>query len=332
MYFLVNMRMIDVFSTLGVRLRDFGADAHTAHIIAQAVNANEWFSETDVKMAVDAICQEFLSREKLQQWAAKYDLVTTPRRRVAIIMAGNIPLVGFFDLICVLMCGHEAYVKPSHKDSVLTNYIISELKSIAPDIPIRDYAPATQVDMVIATGGDSAAAHFRRSYADLPTLIRGSRHSVAVLDGGESVAEIEGMQRDIFSYSGLGCRNVSLVFLPRGSELKLSAPENLGEMYRGNYLSQRALMLMSGVDVRDWGFCLSRERREYSDAISCVNYAFYDDLAEVEDWLAANDATLQCVVSHCVKHPRVVPFGRAQYPALDDYADGVDVMKFLIGE
>ena len=324
--------MIDIFSALGVRLRDFGADAYTAHIIAQANAANEWFSDADIKMAVDAIRQEFLSREKLQQWLAKYDLTATPRRRVAIIMAGNIPLVGFFDLLCVLMCGHEAYVKPSHKDSVLTNYIISELKSIAPDIPIRDYTPSTQVDMVIATGGDSAAAHFRKSYADLPTLIRGSRHSVAVLDGNESLAEIEGLQRDVFSYSGLGCRNVSLVFLPRGVELKLSAPENLGAMYRGNYLSQRALMLMSGVNVRDFGFCLASEHRGYSDAISCMNYTFYDDLAEVEEWLAANDATLQCVVSHCVKHPRVVPFGRAQYPTLDDYADGVDVMKFLIGK
>ena len=326
------MRMIDIFSTLGLRLRDFEADAHSAHIIAQAIAANEWFSETDIKMAIDAICQEFLSREKLQQWVAQYDLTSIPRRRVAIIMAGNMPLVGFFDLMCVLMCGHAAYVKPSHKDSVLINYIISELKSIAPDIPIYDYAPAEQVDMVIATGGDSAAAHFRKSYADLPTLIRGSRHSVAVLDGKESSAEIEGLQRDVFSYSGLGCRNVSLVFLPRGAELKLSVPENLGVMYRGNYLSQRALLLMSGVKVHDCGFCLTRESREYSNAISCINYAFYDDLAEVEAWLAEHDESLQCVVSHCVKHRRMVPFGRAQYPALDDYADGVDVIKFLIGE
>lgn len=325
------MRMIDIFSTLGLRLRDFEADAHSAHTIAQAIAANEWFSETDIKMAIDAICQEFLSREKLQQWVAQYDLTSIPRRRVAIIMAGNIPLVGFFDLMCVLMCGHAAYVKPSHKDSVLINYIISELKSIAPDIPIYDYAPAEQVDMVIATGGDSAAAHFRKLYADLPTLIRGSRHSVAVLDGKESSSEIEGLQRDVFSYSGLGCRNVSLVFLPRGAELKLNVPENLGAMYRGNYLSQRALMMMSGVEVQDLGFCLARERKEYSDAISCLNYTYYDNLTEVEEWLAANDTSLQCVVSHCVKHPRVVLFGRAQYPALDDYADGVDVMKFLIG-
>lgn len=324
--------MIDIFSTLGLRLRNFGADAHTAHIIAQAIAANEWFSETDIKMAVDAIRQEFLSREKLLQWVAQYDLTATPRCRVAIIMAGNIPLVGFFDLMCVLMCGLEAYVKPSHKDSVLINYIISELESIAPDIPIYDYAPAEQVDMVIATGGDSAAAHFRKSYADLPTLIRGSRHSVAVLDGKESITEIEGLQRDIFSYNGLGCRNVSLVFLPRGTELQLLKPNNIGAMYRGSYLSQRALMMMSGVEVRDWGFCLTKESREYSNAISCINYAFYDDLAEVEAWLAEHDESLQCVVSHCIKHPRVVPFGRAQYPALDDYADGVDVMKFLIGE
>lgn len=326
------MRMIDIFSTLGSRLRNFGADDRSAHIINQAIAANEWFSEDDIRMAVDAICREFLSREKLESWLANYSLPSTPRRKVVIIMAGNIPLVGFFDLLCVLMCGHAAYVKPSHKDSVLINYIISCLKSIAPDIPIYDYAPAEQVDMVIATGGDSAAAHFRKSYADLPTLIRGSRHSVAVLDGGETTEEILGLQRDIFSYNGLGCRNVSLVFLPRGAELQLLRPNNIGAMYRGNYLSQRALLLMSGADVRDWGFCLTRESREDSNAISCIHYAFYDDLAEVEEWLAEHDASLQCVVSHCVNHPRVVSFGYAQYPALDDYADGVDVIRFLIGE
>ena len=326
------MRMIDIFSTLGSRLRNFGADNCSAHIINQAIAANEWFSEDDIRMAVDAICEEFLSREKLESWLANYNLPSTPRRKVVIIMAGNIPLVGFFDLMCVLMCGHAAYVKPSHKDSVLINYIISCLKSIAPEIPIYDYAPAEQVDMVIATGGDSAVAHFRQSYAGLPMLLRGSRHSVAVLDGGETTEEIMGLQRDIFSYNGLGCRNVSLVFLPRGAELQLLRPNNIGAMYRGNYLSQRALLLMSGADVRDLGFCLTRESREYSNAISCINYAFYDDLAEVEEWLAEHDASLQCVVSHCVSHPRVVSFGYAQYPALDDYADGVDVVKFLIGE
>lgn len=326
------MRMIDIFSTLGSRLRNFGADNCSAHIINQAIAANEWFSKDDIRMAVDAICREFLSREKLESWLANYNLPSTPRRKVAIIMAGNIPLVGFFDLLSVLMCGHAAYVKPSHKDSVLINYIISCLKSIAPEIPIYDYTPAEQVDMVIATGGDSAVAHFRQSYAGLPMLLRGSRHSVAVLDGGETTEEIMGLQRDIFSYNGLGCRNVSLVFLPRGAELQLLRPNNIGAMYRGNYLSQRALLFMSGADVRDWGFCLTRESREYSNAISCIHYAFYDDLAEVEEWLAEHDESLQCVVSHCVSHPRVVPFGHAQYPALDDYADGVDVIRFLIGE
>lgn len=332
MPFFIVKRMVEIFSMLGCRLQNFGADVASRDVIAQAVAANEWFSEADILMAVDAIRREFLSPEKLTSWLAQYDLATTPSRRVAIIMAGNIPLVGFFDLMCVLLCGHEALVKSSHKDSVLINYIISELKAIAPDIPIRDYTPSAQVDMVIATGGDSAAAHFRKSYANLPTLIRGSRHSVAVLDGGESSADIEALQRDIFSYNGLGCRNVSLVFLPRGAKLQLAQPENIGAMYRGNYLSQRAMMSMMGADFQDWGFCLSKEGREFSDVISCVNYTYYDDLAEVEEWLASHDESLQCIVSRCVKHPRAVEFGQAQYPTLYDYADGIDVMKFLIEE
>lgn len=322
--------MLDTFVELGRRLNSFGKESHSARVISQAVSANEWFSAGDITMAVDAICQEYLSREKLIEWLSAYDLTDVQPRRVAIIMAGNIPLVGFFDLMCVLLCGHRAYVKPSHKDAPLTNYIISLLKSIDPAIPIVEYTPTQEVDMVIATGGDSAAMHFRNRYAQLPTLIRGSRHSVAVLDGCESVTDIEGLQRDIFSYNGLGCRNVSLLFLPRDYRLNLQPPAHVGSMYRGNYLSQKALWSMLGVDFDDLSFCLMRQECDFSDSISCINYTYYDTLSEVEQWLAQNDSTLQCVVSRCVHHPRVVSFGRAQYPTLADYADGEDVIKFLI--
>lgn len=320
----------DSFIKLGERLQNFGNDEYTTSIQAQACAANEWFTPTDIHRAIDAICEQYLAADKLYEWLSAYNVAGVNPKRVAIIMAGNIPLVGFFDLMCVLLCGHTALVKPSSKDRVLTEYIISELKSISSDIPILPYDDATECDMVIATGGDAAAAYFQTRYSSIPALIRGSRHSLAVLSGKESQAQKEALSRDIFTYWGLGCRNVSLVMMPRNCELRLSAPDNISEMYRGCYLSTRAIMAMMSKPYIDLGYAVAVKQRAFSDNISCINYFYYDNIAEVEQWLAENDDIIQCVVSQCVSHPRRVDFGRAQYPALQDYADGVDVMEFLI--
>lgn len=321
--------VIDSFVELGRRLQCFGNDEYTSSVVAKACAANEWFTPSDISRAIEAIREQFLDREKLQRWLTHYNIQPQCSRRVSIIMAGNIPLVGFFDLMCVLMCGHTALVKPSSKDRVLTEYIIGELLAISPALPIILCDKAEDCDMVIATGGDSAAAYFQSRYATTPSLIRGSRHSLAVLGGDESDEELRSLACDIFTYSGLGCRNVSLVMLPRGAELRLPAPESLSDMYRGCYLSSRALMMMTSQPHIDLGYALAVERQGFSDNISCINYCYYDSLEQVEQWLAENDEKIQCVVTRKVDHPRRVDFGRAQYPTLFDYADGVDVMKFL---
>ena len=323
------MSVVDTFAELGKRLQCFGNDQYTLQIIADACAANKWFTPTDIFRAVEAIREQFLNRVKLQGWLSHYNIEQVEPKRVAIIMAGNIPLVGFFDLMCVLMCGHTALVKPSSKDRVLTEYIIGELLAISPALPIILCDQAEDCDMVIATGGDSAAAYFQSRYATTPSLIRGSRHSLAVLGGDESDEDLQALARDIFTYSGLGCRNVSLVMLPRGAELRLPEPDSLNEMYRGGYLSSRALMVMTSQPHINLGYALAVERQGFSDNISCINYCYYDSLEQVEQWLAENDEKIQCIVSRKVAHPRRVDFGRAQYPTLFDYADGVDVMKFL---
>lgn len=317
---------IEIFVELGRRLRSFGQDEHSQRVLAAAVAANEWFSPADICRAIDAICEEYLDEEKLRHWCKNY----TPGapRRVAIIMAGNIPLVGFFDLMCVLLCGHTALIKPSSKDSVLTNYIIDTLRDISPNISIESYDDNADIDMIIATGGAEAAKFFRTRYADTPALIRGSRHSVAVLDSKESVEEIRGLQEDIFLYNGLGCRNVSLIFLPRGAELKIEPPK-MNPMYRGNYLHNKAMRQMMGQTFADFGECIAVEEIGFSLNISQINYCYYDNISDVEQWISDNDEQLQCIVSHTISHPRKVAFGRAQYPTLTDYADGVDVMEFL---
>lgn len=319
-------RLIEIFSELGRRLVGFGSDEPTQKVIAEAMAENEWFSAEDILMAVDAIRQEFLDEEKLRRWAEHYS--PTEQRRVAIIMAGNIPLVGFFDMLCAVIVGHRVAIKPSSKDRVLMNFVVEELRAIETEIAIEQYDPTTEYDMVIATGGDEAARHFSRRYAHCPTLIRGSRHSVAVLAGDESKEEIEALQRDIFSYNGLGCRSVSLVMLPRGAELTIRPPK-MNQMYSGNYRHTRAMMALTAQAFKDLGECIVMERREFPQQISCVNYCYYDSLQEVEQWLWEMDEKIQCVITRAIDHQRAVGFGRAQYPTLWDYADGVDVMKFL---
>ena len=318
---------IGIFAELGVRLRSFGKEPHTLRIIEQAIEQNEWFSREDIMLAIDAICEEYLDADKLAKWVSEY---TAPKRheRVAIIMAGNIPLVGFFDMMCAIIAGHEAVVKPSSKDSVLMNYIIDTLRDISPAVAISEFDPQAEYDRVIATGSNEAARHFSARYASTPLLVRGSRHSVAILSGNESEDEIAALQRDIFTHNGLGCRSISLIFLPQGTTLQLNPP-TMGAMYRGNYRHCKAMRTMLGQPFADFGECIAVEECSFSANISQINYCYYHSIEEVELWITENDNELQCIVTNLIEHPRRVAFGRAQYPSLWDYADGVDVMTFL---
>ena len=318
---------IDIFAELGVRLSTFGKEPHTQRIIDEAIEQNEWFSREDIKLAIDAICEEYLDANKLTRWASEY---TAPERQecVAIIMAGNIPLVGFFDMMCALIVGHKVAVKPSSKDSVLTSYIIDTLREISPTVAINEYDPQAEYDKVIATGSNEAARHFSNRYASTPSLVRGSRHSVAILSGNESEQEIAALQRDIFSHNGLGCRSVSLIFLPQGATLKLTPPQ-MGKMYQGNYRHCKAMRQMMCQPFADFVECIAVEESAFPASISQINYCYYRSIEDVEQWIIKNDNELQCIVTNLIEHPRRVAFGRAQYPTLWDYADGVDVMKFL---
>ena len=318
---------IKLFSALGERLRTFGCDDTSRRVIAQACTENGWFTPDDIRRAVKALCDEMLQEETLGRWLELYPTLPVAKpRRVLVIMAGNIPLVGFFDLLCVVASGHRCLVKPSAKDSALMLHVIGQLLDIDPETAVEQYDGTAPVDAVIATGSDNANRYFRARYAGIPALLRGSRQSVAVLSGRETAAELSGLEEDIFAYSGLGCRNVSLLFLPRGymPELRCTA---LNEKYRRNYLRERALLRMCRMPFVD--LAVLCEDRSFPAALSRIHYTFYDSLADVEAWLAAHDDRLQCVVSQCVRHSRRVAFGRAQHPGLTDYADDVDTMRFL---
>ena len=301
--------------------------------MARAVAENEWFSVSDIRYAVEAVRCEMLNAEKVEKWLSRYPLAATREaKRVAVIMAGNIPLVGFFDLMCVLASGHIPFVKSSSKDRTLEGYIKQLLLDIEPSLRIEKYVEGADYDAVIATGGDSANLYFRTAFEGIPCLLRGSRHSVAVLSGKESKDDILRLADDIFIHSGLGCRNVSLVFVPRGYKLSLPT-RKMSRAYHNNYLQCRALLTMRGTKFEDLGEAVMAhsEVAEFPRFLSQINVVEYSDLMEVAQWLSQNDERLQCVVSNVEwLHSRCVAFGRAQLPTLFDYADERDTMQFLL--
>ena len=316
--------IVDIFSALGERLTHFGGDDASNRIIDEAIAANGWFTRADILRAVEAIRSEMLDREKLMAWLSHYTKTVEPKR-VAVIMAGNIPLVGFFDLLCVVAAGHECHVKPSSKDSVLMRYVVEQLRDIEPNIAIYDYSTDATYDMAIATGGDDANAYFREHFAGTRTLLRGSRHSVAVLNGNESAEELQALHNDITAYSGLGCRSVSMLFVPRGymPDFKRGVAENM--KLRRNIQAMRATLTIEGAEFWDAGAFIMRRGEDFAQSLAVVTLCEYSDIEDVKKWIEENAEHIQCVVSRSD-----IPFGRAQYPALTDYADGVDTMRFLL--
>ena len=316
--------IVDIFSALGERLTRFGSDDASNRIIDEAIAANGWFTRADILRAVEAIRSEMLDREKLMAWLSHYSKAIEPKR-VAVIMAGNIPLVGFFDLLCVVAAGHECHVKPSSKDSVLMRYVVEQLRDIEPNIAIYDYSADVTYDMAIATGGDDANAYFRAHFAGTRTLLRGSRHSVAVLNGNESAEELQALHNDITAYSGLGCRSVSMLFVPRGYVPDFKRREADNVKLRRNIQAMRATLTIEGAEFWDAGAFIMRRGEDFAQSLAVVTLREYSDIGEVSEWIEENKEHIQCVVSRTD-----IPFGRAQYPALMDYADGVDTMRFLL--
>ena len=326
--------MISTFVELGNRLEQF---TKQRDIIASAIAQNAWFTETEILRSVEAIRHTMLRRESIEAWLEHYTPVASPKR-VALIMAGNIPLVGFFDLMCTLLSGNECHLKPSSKDSVLMHYIIDELRSIRTNIAIYDYSPTEHYDMAIATGGDDANRYFREHFATTRHLLRGSRHSIAVLDGSESTEELAALATDITSYSGLGCRSVSMIFYPQGTTPKLASHPAVCTKLKQSLRMRKALLKMQGVEFADYDGYIATLGTTFPAALGEVSLHAYSTLSDVEIWLREHSEDIQCVVSHLdtltphLPFGRTIAFGSAQYPTLMDYADGIDPMAFLTSE
>ena len=306
-------------------------DSELELAIIRAINYNGWFTPKNVRKALAAIV-EMLSEDQLKAWSSAYDL--EGGKRVAIIMAGNIPLVGFHDLLCVLISGHTAIVKMSSDDNQLLPVIVDVLKKIEPNFADKIHFTKDKMenfDAVIATGTNNSARYFEHYFNQYPNIIRKSRSSVAILDGSESDEDLKGLANDVLQYFGLGCRSISKVFLPKDYDLNLLfnafyAHKEIinNKKYANNYDYNKAVYLMGQHDITENGFLIMKQETALKSPVSVLHYEFYDDLELVYRLVANYKEKIQCVTGK-----GFIPFGKAQHPGLQDYADGVDTMNFL---
>jgi hypothetical protein len=327
---------IEGFTQLKSVLENLSLDEHES-LYTHATLANPWFTRENIDQALNGIIK-FLEKEKLIKWAESYHLPQTKSKKIGVAMAGNIPLVGFHDLLCVLISGHTLIAKLSSQDTVLMKFISEHLKKINPKF--AEYLFFEErlkgIDAVIATGSDNTSRYFEYYFKNIPHIIRKNRTSCAVLMGEEPKEELEKLGMDVFSYFGLGCRNVSKVFIPEGLEVSqlLVAWEKYKEIvnhhkYANNYDYQKCLLLMNQTQFYDGGQVLLVENIALVSPISVIYYEQYKNLEELKDKLQSLEEKIQCIVSAKGWYPKSIAFGEAQSPQLGDYADNVDTMKFL---
>ncbi|HPF68382.1 MAG TPA: acyl-CoA reductase [Flavobacteriales bacterium] len=304
--------------------------------IAEAAARNGWFSQENVRHALTGIAH-LLETQGLRHWLSGYpDLGTVDPRTVGLVLAGNLPLVGFHDLLCVLLSGHDARVKLSAQDAVLLPAVVDLLARFEPQITERvafTQEPLGQVDAVIATGSNNTARYFEHYFKHLPHIIRRNRVSVAVLDGSETEAELAALGEDVFRYFGLGCRNVAKLYVPQDFDLDrffraIFPWQHIAghNKYANNLDYHRALWLLDGADLLENGFLLLKEDSALASPVGSLYYERYTDRLEVDRVLAERAHEVQCIVGH-----GQVPFGRSQFPGPADYADGLDTLAFLQG-
>lgn len=306
--------------------------------IERAKHYNGWFTEENCIHAFKE-WSTALTKENLEAWLGQYDLNANTEKVVALIMAGNIPLVGFHDLLCVLITGNKALVKLSSNDQKLIPLIIDYLKEIEPffnDRVIFTKEKLGHYDAVIATGSNNTARYFEYYFGKKPNIIRKNRNSVAVLKGDETTEELTALGEDIFRYFGLGCRSVSKIYIPKNYNIdiffKAIFPYNNivnHNKYANNYDYNKAVYLMSEFKILDNGFLILKEEESYGSPIASLFYEYYEDIAALKTKLKNEEDKIQCIVSSGFIENEVL-FGETQKPSLNDYADGIDTIEFLL--
>ncbi len=336
---------IRLLAQLGHYLRS-GGDEDLEQAIHQSFAENSWFTEVNTRQALRALAVEFLDEQKLRQWTSHYSIknLDEPEKTIGLVMAGNIPLVGFQDWLCVFIAGYRAQIKLSDKDKRLLPLLVNKMgewqeKSLEYTDFMSETGRLSNFDAVIATGSNNTARYFEQYFSKYPHIIRHNRNAIAVLNGHETTDEILDLGRDIFSYFGLGCRNVSKLYVPLGYSFDtlLETLHAYREManhnkYKNNFDYNFTLFILNQMPHLNNGCLLLREDPSLQARIASVHYEYYRDVAELNGLLATKTKDIQCVVGNiALLDYQVLPFGKSQEPTLSDYPDGVDVMQFLTG-
>tara|TARA_R100001369_G_scaffold80850_1_gene111482 strand:- start:163 stop:1221 length:1059 start_codon:yes stop_codon:yes gene_type:complete len=308
------------------------------HQMKLAKEHNGWFTEKNILFSIES-WSNALTTNNINNWTDKYNFKESSPKTIAIIMAGNIPLVGFHDFLSVLISGHNILVKQSSNDKHLLPFLAKYLEIVEPEFKgkikftegkLMDY------DAVIATGSDNTARYFEYYFKNKPSIIRKNRNSLAILSGNETNAELERLSDDIFRYYGLGCRSVSKLFVPKDynfdsffNAIYKWHPIINESKYANNYDYNKAVYLMSEFDMLENGFMMIKEDKSYSSPIATLFYEYYNSPEELQQKLKTEADKIQCIVASAFTENEIA-FGETQNPQLWDYADDVDTVEFLL--
>ncbi len=334
---------MNYLSSFGELLESFFSDKNQSEnpkltqAIEDAEKFNSWFSKTNIINALKYWMVK-LRKDTLETWISKYSLQNV-NYKVAVIMAGNFPLAGLHDLICVIISGNRAIIKPSSDDKILINFFVEFLHEKFPETnEIIEIASEKlgDFDKVIATGSNNTFNYFEYYFRDKSSLLRKNRNSIAVLSGNENENELKLLSKDIFIYFGLGCRNISKIFVP--TEYDISQLKNKfseynyiinHNKYSNNYNYQKTIKIMNNEVFTDCDYFLMSQSKEFNPPISIIYYDYYDDLSQICDLIKEKRNQIQCIVTN-LQINNSIRFGEAQYPKLDEYADNIDTINFLL--
>jgi hypothetical protein len=343
-FFIKKMKLeerIVLFSELGKKIKTQLDTEDFQETLGYAKSKNGWFTVDNLRASLVSIIDKYLNRKELDSFVASYPTTyfePSAVKKVGIVAAGNIPLVGFQDLIHVILAGHSAYFKPSSQDEILIKYIYDELLKINPAISDRIILAdkLNDLDAYIATGSGNTSRYFEYYFSKKPNIIRKNRTSVAVLDGSESRTDLGNLGNDIFSYFGLGCRNIAKLYVPKDYDFTVFFESIeywntilMHSKYNNNYDYMKSIYLVNGVQHLDNGFVLLKEDESLASPIATLYYQTYSSKSEIAQILEDKKSEIQVIVSDESFSSNTFGFGESQTPALADYADNIDTMQFL---
>ncbi len=317
-------------------LKDYNeADNEFELLLKRSEIENPWFTIENQKFALKE-WTNLLTQENINNWIGNYSVSRIPKR-VGLILAGNIPLVGLHDVISVVLSGHIPLIKLSSKDRQMVPFLLKKWNELSGGAVQSEFVEKLEnFDAVIATGSNNTARYLEYYFKDHLNIIRKNRTSVAVLEGNETPEELQLLAEDIFRYFGLGCRNVTRIFIPenfvidRLFESFLNFQDIINHhKYANNYDYNRAVYLLNQDKFWDNNFVMLKEDDKLFSPLSVIHFSRYSSLEDVKKFLAENEENIQCIVAKNELGLDSIPFGEAQHPALDTYADNVDTMRFL---